>query len=159
MLSNEDNQVVREVVIQVDAMLHDSVHRKDANVWRAILTEPPADRDAIREVLSEKLYPRLSPSLSDGTLPQPVLAFLSQWFGWSELDDASDDHHPVTPDPLAEPARRQATDAHFSDGEQQTGQSEQPEQRPSFNNFWPAMIGWVAALVILTVIISSFTGS
>jgi hypothetical protein len=155
MLTNEDNQVVREVVIQVDAMLYDDQRRKDANIWRAILTEPPADQDAIREALSEKLYPRLRPSLEDGSLPQPVLAFLSQWFGWSELDNAADNRSPATTaDPLAEPGSRAAPDAQFSGKEE-----EQSEQRPSLPNFWPAVIGWIAGLIILTSIFTSFSGS
>ncbi|WP_111496285.1 J domain-containing protein [Marinobacter bohaiensis] len=151
-LSGRDQQVVREVVIQVEAMLNDDQRRKDANLWRAILTEPPADQDAIREAVSDALYPRLRPMLDDGSLPQPVLAFLSQWFGWEEVDQSLVSEDREVSDPFHEPGRQ---------GGAESGNESPParEKRQPMPNFLPAVIGWIAGLVILTSIFSHLLGN
>ncbi|WP_203140916.1 J domain-containing protein [Marinobacter mangrovi] len=151
-LSARDQQVVREIVIQVEAMLNDSHRRSDVNIWRAILTEPPADRDGIREAASEALYPRLKPYLDDGSLPQPVRAFLSQWFGWSELDETTSNEVQTTNDPFDDPLHR-GPGAAPSEG------TEGREKQPSTTSFWPAAIGWIAGLIILTSLFSHILGS
>ncbi|ROT99651.1 J domain-containing protein [Marinobacter sp. R17] len=151
-LSARDQQVVREIVIQVEAMLNDSYRRSDANIWRAILTEPPADRDGIREAASEALYPRLKPYLDDGSLPQPVRAFLSQWFGWSELDESTSNEIQTTNDPFDDPLHR-------GPGATPSEDTEGREHHQSTTSFWPAAIGWIAGLIILTSLFSHILGS
>lgn len=153
-MNARDQQVVREVVIQVDAMLNDSYRRSDANVWRAILTEPPADRDHIREAISDELYPRIKPHLDAGDLPEPVIAFLAQWLGWTELEQALEKESAPSNDPFDDPARRGASSA------AQNGPDTSPkEKRQPMPNFWPAVIGWVAGLIILTSVFSNLLGS
>ncbi|WP_148862883.1 J domain-containing protein [Marinobacter fonticola] len=151
-LNAEDQQVVREVVIQVDAMLNDSYRRRDPQIWRAILTEPPADQDHIREAVGDALYPRVKPHLDEGELPEPVVAFLAQWLGWPEFEAAVHNENSSSNDPFDDPVHRgSSTD---------NGDDSQPrEKRQPMPNFWPAVIGWVAGLVILTSVFSNLLGS
>ncbi|TBW56003.1 J domain-containing protein [Marinobacter halodurans] len=151
-LDARDQQVVREIVLQVDAMLNDSHRRSDPNIWRAILTEPPGDRDVVREAASDALYPRLKPYIDDGSLPQPVLAFLSQWFGWPELDEAELTEERSTNDPFDDPLHR-------GPGASQAENADGREKRQPMISFWPAAIGWIAGLIILTSIFSHILGS
>lgn len=153
-LNARDQQVVREVVIQVDAMLHDSYRRGDPHVWRAILTEPPADQDHIREAISDELYPRLKPRLDAGELPEPVVAFLAQWLGWPELEDSLQAEPSRSNDPFDDPIHRGANASAGSGAE-----SPPQGKRPPMTNFWPAVIGWVAGLVILTSVFSQLLGN
>lgn len=149
-LDAREAQIKREVVLQLEAMLNDRTRTQDANIWRAILTEPPADRDVIREALSNELYPRLYPLIEEGELPPPVLNFLAEWFGWEELEQASTEETRGVPDPMEGPSgyRRASED----------GDSEQQE-RPTIPNFWPAVIGWIVGLIVLTSLFSQIIGS
>ncbi|BES71310.1 hypothetical protein RE428_23280 [Marinobacter nanhaiticus D15-8W] len=153
-LNARDRQVVREVVIQVEAMLNDSYRRSDPHVWRAILTEPPADQDHVREAISDELYPRLKPRLDAGELPEPVVAFLAQWLGWQELEDSMQAEPSRSNDPFDDPNHR-GSNASAGNGAQSSSQG----KRPPMTNFWPAVIGWVAGLIILTSIFSQLLGS
>lgn len=153
-LNARDQQVVREVVIQVDAMLHDSYRRQDPHVWRAILTEPPADQDHIREAISGELYPRLKPRLDAGELPEPVVAFLAQWLGWPELEDSLQAEPSRSNDPFDDPIHRGSSASSGS-----SAHSSPQGKRPPMTNFWPAVIGWVAGLIILTSVFSQLLGS
>lgn len=150
-LNARDQQVVREVVIQVQAMLNDHYRLSDPGVWRAILTEPPADRDHIREAVSDALYPQLKPLLDDGSLPEPVLAFLAQWFGWAELDEATGQGVEPAHDPFNDPNRGGQAAA-------ESGDDRQDEQRPSMPGFMPAAIGWIVGLIVLTSVFSNLLG-
>lgn len=150
-LNARDQQVVREVVIQVQAMLNDHYRLSDPGVWRAILTEPPADRDHIREAVSDALYPKLKPLLDDGSLPGPVLAFLAQWFGWSELDESAGQGVEPTHDPFDDPNRRGPAAAEPQD-------DQQDQQRRSMPGFMPAAIGWIVGLIVLTSVFSNLLG-
>lgn len=47
-LDANEGQVVREVVIQIKALLNDSSRSKDPGIWKAILDEPPADQPRLR---------------------------------------------------------------------------------------------------------------
>ena len=61
-LSAQEQQVVREVVIQVKALLNDSRRSGDEGIWRAILTEPPADQTPIRAAVGQALAQQVRPS-------------------------------------------------------------------------------------------------
>lgn len=150
-LNARDQQVAREVVIQVEAMLYDSARCQDPQVWRAILTEPPADNDHIREAISDSLHPRIKPLLNAGELSQPVVAFLAQWFGWPELD-AVNEQQVANTDVMAE------RDRGFSDdvGGSESASDDKPQGGVSF---WPAVLGWVVALIVLTSVFNHLTGS
>lgn len=153
-MNARDQQVVREVVIQVDAMLNDTYRRKDPQIWRAILAEPPADQDHIREAISDELHPRLKPHLDAGELPEPVIAFLAQWLGWPELDTALETDTSRANDPFDDPAHRGRV------ASADAGSDSAPrEKRQPMPNFWPAVIGWVAGLIILTSVFSNLLGS
>ncbi|MGP4844108.1 J domain-containing protein [Marinobacter sp. 1Y8] len=150
-LNARDQQVAREVVIQIEAMLHDSIRCQDPQIWRAILAEPPADSDPIREAIGGSLHPRIKPLLNAGELSQPVVAFLAQWFGWPELE-AVNEQQIADSDVMAE------RDRDFSDntpGAESTS-GDKPQGGVSF---WPAVLGWVVALVVLTSIFNHLTGS
>jgi len=133
-LNSHDGQIAREVVIQITALLNDQYRSKDANIWKAILCEPPADQPAIRREIGRQLEPRIRPMADNGTLPGPVAHFLGDWFGWSGL--GIEDEHPelkMFPEPPAE-----------GDGQQQGG-----------GNIWIAMIGWIVGLAILATLFSN----
>jgi hypothetical protein len=143
-LSAEDRQVVREVVIQVRALLNDSRRSADAGIWRAILTEPPADQSHLRAAIAQALEPQLRPMADNGSFPPPVKNFLGDWFGWHEL---------------AESARP----AHEAESNERAGQSRTVDDmddasQPPATNFWPAVIGWIVALGILAVFFDSIFG-
>ena len=67
-LDANDGQVVREVVIQIKALLNDSSRSKDPGIWKAILDEPPADQPRLRREIGRQLF-------------DAVLCGDVQWFG------------------------------------------------------------------------------
>ncbi|UDL06929.1 J domain-containing protein [Marinobacter sp. CA1] len=147
-LSASDHQVVREVVIQIKALLNDSGRSQDAAIWKAVLAEPPADRQALRDEIARQLESQLRPMAGQGGLALPVAEFLGRWFGWSELEEL---RNPAEPEPgmTDNPAYARPEDAEA--GESSGGQ-------PT-TSFWPAVIGWVVGLVVLTSLFSQLTGS
>ena len=158
-LSATDSQVVREVVIQVNAMLNDSSRLNDVAIWRAILTEPPADQDAIRAAIGEELEPRLRPLAEEASLAAPVARFLGDWFGWYGMTDALERQAQEDELTLDDAARYQGISFPESDdakgGEGREGGE---HQRPQMTNFWPAVIGWIVGIVILTSLFGALTG-
>lgn len=138
-LDAQDGQVVREVVIQVNALLNDHQRSQDVGIWKAILCEPPADKPAIRSAIAERLEAQLRPTAENGGLPAPVARFLGDWFEWYSLKDVAE---PDETDVMAEPERP-------ADGE---------EQPPQMVNFWPAVVGWIIGLAILAAIFGGMGG-
>ncbi len=142
-LSAREHQIARETVVQVNAMLNDSRRSQDVNIWRAILTEPPADQPHIRRQIGESLEPQLRPMAENGAFPADVTLFLADWFGWDGA--ARKAHH------LAE--EREPDHAGESRGEM----AEDPEKSQMIR-FWPAILGWIVGLIILTSVFSNMGG-
>jgi hypothetical protein len=155
-LSAADRQVVREVVIQVNAMLNDSARLNDVAIWRAILTEPPADQDALRAAIGEELEPRLRPLAQNAELSAPVARFLGDWFGWYGMTDALERESQEEALTLDDAGRYQGIN--FPDSDSPDGAKEGGQQRPQMTNFWPAVIGWVVGIIILTSLFGAMTG-
>jgi vacuolar-type H+-ATPase subunit H len=138
-LDSNEGQVVREVVIQIKALLNDSSRSKDVGIWKAILNEPPADQEPVRSEIGRQLEPQLRPMAENGTFPAPVAQFLGDWFGWAsvqQVQDVSDQRN----DPDSE--------------------MDEPEEERSRQmvNFWPAIIGWIVGLVILATLFGGMGG-
>lgn len=152
-LSASEQQVVREVVIQVNAMLNDDVRLQDVAIWRAILTEPPADQDHVRAAIGDELEPRLQPLAEESRLPAPVARFLGDWFGWYGMTDAIERQQEENELTLDDAGRYQGMS--FPASEQ--GDDTRPE-RPQMTNFWPAVIGWIVGIIILTSLFGALTG-
>lgn len=145
-LSAQEQQVVREVAIQVRALLNDSRRSADEGIWRAILTEPPADQSHIRSAIAAELEPQIRPMAENGAFPVPVVTFLGDWFGWQELQDAQDAG-------LQSPEHQSPEQAHAAP-EPTTSE----DSRPSDTSFWPAVVGWVVALAVLAAVFDSISG-
>ncbi|MEH6354984.1 MAG: J domain-containing protein [Marinobacter sp.] len=141
-------QVTREVVIQVKALLNDSVRAENADVWKAILCEPPANQPALRAEIARRLESQLRPMAENGVFPASVTAFLGDWFEWPSLREAAGTHA----------KEQQPDDRHDSEPEMQGRQGEQDEQPPKTVNFWPAVIGWIIGLAILTSLFGGMGG-
>lgn len=139
-LDANEGQIVREVVIQVKALLNDSHRSADAGIWKAILCEPPADKPPIRSEIARQLEPQVRPMAENGSLTAPVAQFLGQWFDWSGLE--------AQPEP--ENLRN------YPEPEDASGSGE--EQSPQMVNFWPAVIGWIVALAVLSLFFSGMGG-
>ncbi len=139
-LDAEEGQIVREVVIQIKALLNDSQRSKDVGIWKAILCEPPADKPALRREIASQLEPQLRPMAEYGSLAAPVTRFLGEWFDWYSLQDVPEE--PVDDRIYPEPGMAE----------------DQPEQPPQMVNFWPAVIGWIVGLVILASIFGGMSG-
>lgn len=154
-LTSTDRQVVREVVIQVNAMLNDNARLNDVAIWRAILTEPPADRDPVRSAIGEQLEPTLRPLAEDARLSAPVARFLGDWFGWYGMTDALEREAREDELTLDDAGRYQGMS--FPDDTGAQG-SDSEQQRPKMTNFWPAVIGWVVGIIILTSLFGALTG-
>lgn len=139
-LDGNDGQIVREVVIQIKALLNDSGRSADAGIWKAILCEPPADKPPIRREIASQLEPQVRPMAENGSLSLPVAQFLGEWFDWRSLKD------------VAEPAdiRNYPEPEDAASGE---------EESPQMVNFWPAVVGWIVALVILSVLFGGMGGN
>ena len=138
-LDANEGQVVREVVIQIKALLNDSSRSKDPGIWKAILDEPPADQPRLRREIGRQLEPQIRPMAENGTFPAPVAQFLGEWFDWFTVEqapEAADDRNYPEPD-MAE---------------------EQGEQPPQMVNFWPAVIGWIVGLAILATLFGGMGG-
>jgi len=141
-LDSSERQVVREVVIQVRALLNDSSRSKDAQIWKAILGEPPADQPHVRKEIADALEPQVRPMAENGSFPAPVVQFLAGWFDWYSLRDAQE--HDAEEDMEAETPT----------GDQQP----QEELPPQMVNFWPAVIGWIVGLAVLATLFSGMGG-
>lgn len=139
-LDAEEGQIVREVVIQIKALLNDSQRSKDVGIWKAILCEPPADKPVLRREIAGQLEPQLRPMAENGSLAAPVTRFLGEWFDWYSLQDVPEE--PVDDRNFPEPGMAE----------------DQPEQPPQMVNFWPAVIGWIIGLVILASIFGGMGG-
>ncbi len=141
-LDASEQQIVREVIIQIRALLNDSRRSSDPQIWKAILGEPPADQPRIRKEIGRALEQQVRPMAENGTFPAPVVEFLAGWFDWYSLRDAPE---------------LQAEDETFSDrsGADQGPQEELP---PQMVNFWPAVIGWIVGLAILATLFSGMGG-
>jgi len=138
-LDANDGQVVREVVIQIKALLNDSSRSRDVGIWKAILNEPPADQKPLRREIGRQLEPQLRPMAENGTFPAPVAQFLGDWFNWFSVEQVRD-----LPDERNYPEREMA--------------EAQDDEPPQMVNFWPAIIGWIVGLVILAALFGGMGG-
>ncbi|WP_323751050.1 J domain-containing protein [Marinobacter sp.] len=133
-LDANESQIVREVVIQIKALMNDSGRQQDAGIWKAILCEPPADQIPLRREIGQQLEPWIRPLAENGSFPQPVARFLGEWFEWFSVQEA------------------------VTEQEQHSRELEENEPRveeeplSQTTNFWPAVVGWIIGLVILTMI-------
>lgn len=141
-LDASEQQVVREVVIQVRALLNDSRRSSDPQIWKAILGEPPADQPRLRREIGRSLEQQVRPMAENGSFPGPVVQFLAGWFDWYHLRDVPE----VPADDDIPPSR--ATAAHESS----------EESPPQMVNFWPAVVGWIVGLAILATLFSGMGG-
>lgn len=137
-LDSTESQVVREVVIQIKALLNDSQRSQDVGIWKAILCEPPADRRPVRSEIARQLEPQVRPMAENGTLPVSVAQFLGGWFEWFSLQDARE--------PTAE------------DSSERGPAVEEADQPPQMVNFWPAVVGWIVGLAILASLFGGMGG-
>lgn len=142
-LTAQEQQVVREVAIQVKALLNDSRRAADEGIWRAILTEPPADQPHIRAAVAESLGQQVRPMARNGSFPPSVVTFLADWFGWQELQEAG--------------PPESSFEADVYSGETVESPAEN-ESQPPVTNFWPAVVGWVVALAVLATIFDNIFG-
>ncbi|MBJ6138945.1 J domain-containing protein [Marinobacter litoralis] len=129
-------QVVREVVIQIKALMNDSGRQQDAGIWKAILCEPPADQLPLRREIGQQLEPWIRPMAENGSLPQPVARFLGEWFEWFSVQEAI----------IEQEQAQQSQESEENDPQNDV------EPLSQTANFWPAVIGWIIGLVILTMI-------
>lgn len=142
-LSAREHQIARETVVQVNAMLNDSGRSQDVNIWRAILTEPPADQPHLRHQIGETLEPQLRPLAENGAFPADVTLFLGDWFGW---EGASRQAHRLAED----------NDTEYSDN--QSTEPAEATEKPQMVKFWPAILGWIVGLILLTSLFSNLAG-
>ena len=143
-LDAREQQIARETVLQVKALLNDSQRIRDINVWRAILTEPPADQPHIRAEIARSLEGSLRPMAENGSFPPDVTLFIGDWFGWSGV---------------SREAGRIANEGQATtDSEDRETLGDLPADKPQLVNFWPAIIGWIVGLVILTSLFSGMGG-
>ena len=143
-LDASESQVVREVMIQIKALLNDPGRTGDAGIWKAILCEPPADQLPLRREIGRQMEPQLRPMAENGSFTAPVVRFLAEWFDWHSLQDvvALDDERNY---PESEPEPDAAEEGIDSES-------------PQMVNFWPAVIGWVIGLVILAILFGGMSG-
>lgn len=140
-LDANEQQVVREVVIQINALLNDSNRSSDPQIWKAILGEPPADQPKLRREIGYSLESRVRPMAENGTFPRPVVQFLGGWFEWYSLTEATNSI--AREDDREAPAQEQEA---------------AEELRPQMVNFWPAVIGWIVGLAILAMLFGGMGG-
>tara|TARA_R110000822_G_scaffold25637_11_gene77538 strand:- start:1252 stop:1827 length:576 start_codon:yes stop_codon:yes gene_type:complete len=139
-LDASESQVVREVMIQIKALLNDPGRTRDAGIWKAILCEPPADQLPLRREIGRQLEPQLRPMAENGSFATPVVRFLAEWFDWHSLQDVvapEDERNYPEPD---------------------TAEEGVDSDSPQMVNFWPAVIGWVIGLVILAILFGGMSG-
>ncbi|MDX1755544.1 MAG: J domain-containing protein [Marinobacter sp.] len=146
-LTGGEHQLVREVVIQVQALLNDEGRCRDVGIWKAVLADPPADQLPIRQSIADKLEAQLRPMARQGGLTTEVAEFLGNWFGWADVAEAELQASSQSAAPDASSAR--------SEGLERAEEGD----RPPMTNFWPAAIGWIVGLIILTSLFSNMTGS
>jgi hypothetical protein len=142
-LDASESQVVREVMIQIKALLNDPGRTRDAGIWKAILCEPPADQLPLRREIGRQLEPQLRPMAENGSFATPVVRFLAEWFDWHSLHDVAaqeDERNYPEPDETFE--EKESLDA----------------EPPQIVNFWPAVIGWIIGLVILAILFGGMSG-
>jgi hypothetical protein len=142
-LTAEERQVVREVVIQIKALLNDSRRLADDGIWRAILAEPPADQPHIRAAVAQELESQIRPMAENGSFPVPVVTFLGDWFGWHELKNSG----------------QQGSDSQMPEQRRESQENAVDENsgQPD-TNFWPAVVGWIVALAVLAVFFDNIFG-
>lgn len=140
-LNANEQQVVREVVIQVNALLNDSGRSKDPQIWKAILGEPPADYPRVRREIGRSLEQNVRPMAENGTFAAPVARFLGEWFNWNSLTEV------VRENQEDEEAAR--------DAQEQEAEEDLP---PQMVNFWPAVIGWIIGLAVLATLFGGMGG-
>ncbi|MBW4933089.1 J domain-containing protein [Marinobacter sp. F4206] len=138
-LDGTEGQVVREVVIQIKALLNDSARSQDVGIWKAILCEPPADQLPIRREIARQLEPQVRPMAENGSLPTSVAHFLGGWFEWFSLQEVA----------------QQQEERPYGETERAEEQADQP---PQLVNFWPAVIGWIVGLAILASLFGGMGG-
>ena len=143
-LNANEAQVVREVVIQVNALMNDPGRQQDVGVWKAILCEPPADQLPLRRELASQLEHQIRPLAENGSFPVPVARFLGDWFDWFSVQDA-----------VQEPDPRNYPESEMAESQNVEAEADEP---PQMVNFWPAVIGWVIGLAILTAIFGGMGG-
>lgn len=141
-LDASEQQIVREVVIQIRALLNDNRRSSDPQIWKAILGEPPADQPRLRREIGHALEQQVRPMAENGSFPAPVVQFLAGWFDWYGLRDAP------------EPEQEDETFSRNSDADEQPAE----ELPPQMVNFWPAVIGWIVGLAILATLFSGMGG-
>lgn len=140
-LDANEQQVVREVVIQVNALLNDSVRSKDPQIWKAILGEPPADQPRLRREIGQSLEHQVRPMAENGSFPDPVARFLGEWFNWYSLTEV---------------VRKNREEEEAARGAQEQEAAE--ELPPQMVNFWPAVIGWIVGLAVLATLFGGMGG-
>lgn len=142
-LTAQEQQVVREVVIQIKALLNDSRRAADEGIWRAILAEPPADQPHIRTAIAQSLEPQVRPMAENGSFPVPVVTFLGDWFGWQELQNAG----------------QQAPEIDYAEKPSEASESNADEDaQPAMTSFWPSVVGWIVALAVLAALFDGMFG-
>jgi len=143
-MDGNDAQIVREVIIQVRALLNDNYRQQDVNIWKAILCEPPADQIPLRREIASQLEHQVRPMAENGSFPAPVARFLGDWFEWFSVQEAN-----------PEPDERNYPESGMADDQGFDNQAEQP---PQMMNFWPAVIGWIVGLAILAALFGGMGG-
>lgn len=143
-MDGNDAQIVREVIIQVRALLNDNDRQQDVNIWKAILCEPPADQMPLRREIASQLEHQVRPMAENGSFPAPVARFLGDWFEWFSVQEAN-----------PEPDERNYPESGMADDQGFDSQAEQP---PQMMNFWPAVIGWIVGLAILAALFGGMGG-
>lgn len=144
-LSGEEEEVVHDVIIQINALLNDSGRSHDVMIWKAILCDPPADQLPLRREIASRLESKVRPMAENGAFPAPVVHFLAEWFDWYSLKDK--------PPHLLE--GREDDEPAFQDRH-----DDEPEtaNQPEMQNFWPAVIGWIVGLLILASLFGGMGG-
>ncbi len=145
-LGAAEHQLVREVVIQVQALLNDTARSGDVGIWKAVLTDPPADQAPLRQAIADKLDGQLRPMAREGALPVEVARFLADWFDWDDVADSERVR-------VSTPSESPATAGRAEGLEQADGEQQQPA-----TNFLPMALGWIVALIVLTSLFSNLTG-
>ncbi|MDX1598403.1 MAG: J domain-containing protein [Marinobacter sp.] len=140
-LDANEQQVVREVVIQVNALLNDSRRSNDPQIWKAILSEPPADNPRLRREIGRSLEQQVRPMAENDSFPPPVARFLGEWFGWNSLTEMA--------------RKNREEEEAVRDAQEQEAAEEQP---PQMVNFWPAVIGWIVGLAVLATLFGGMGG-
>ncbi|MFO8142696.1 MAG: J domain-containing protein [Marinobacter sp.] len=158
-------QIAREVVIQIKALMNSDHRQQDVGIWKAILCEPPADQPALRREIGRQLEARIRPMAENGAFPAAVAQFLGDWFDWSSVRSANQVAELGNPDAgnvdtlnadFGNVDSRNPDSHNYPESDKAPDQ-DSPEQ-PPMTNFWPAVIGWIAGLIILATIFGGMGG-